>query len=898
MGRASFGLIGLASLLACSRLAAGDAPRPDPAQVEFFEAKVRPILADHCFECHGAKKQKGGLRLDSLEAMRSGGDTGPAVVANDPEHSPLIEAVRHEGTVKMPPRGKLAPAEIDALTEWVKRGAPWPALEGAVRPEAASPGRAVNDSDRAFWAFQPVKDPSPPTVKRAGWSKSTIDAFILAKLEENGLQPSPPADKRTLLRRATFDLIGLPPTPEEVDAFVNDHSSDAYDRVVDRLLASPHYGERWGRHWLDVARYGEDQAHSFQPRLYPNGYRYRDWVAGAFNADMPYDRFIIEQVAGDLLDEPGRIGRLPALGFFALGPVYYGDPKKLDQVDDRIDTMARGFLGLTVACARCHDHKFDPISTADYYSLSGVFLSTEYQEAPAAPREQVEAYDAAQAAVDAKSEEMDALLQAESSRIHASESVEYLRAALALRARRAGEDRPSTREIAKQEGLESDRLGRWVALLDRSKDHRRVAESVRVAGIAGRSAGRNDDESRRVILHAAEEFQRHIEGVLSRRDAGKTIDAADKTLLGELFGEKGPLAIRKDRLEKQLPPAAKARLAEIRAEHDRLQKAVPPKYPVVHTLKDAKEPVDANILVRGNPASPGPKAPRRFLTILGGDSATFAKGSGRLELARAIASPDNPLTARVMVNRIWQHHFGRGLVGTPSNFGALGERPSHPELLDHLAHRFVSQGWSIKSIHREILLSATYQQASRPDARAREVDPENRLLGRMNRSRLEVEAWRDAMLAVSGRLDSSVGGPSSKIDDRDNRRRTFYAAVSRHDLAPMLRLFDFPDPNITVGERARTTVPLQALVVLNDELLVESARALAARVRSSAAEDDGRIQQAYSLLFGRPATEHEQRIGREYLAATEAEGPAPGDLGRWERYAQALLGTNEFAFID
>ncbi len=897
MRRAIFGSIGWICLAACPRLTAGDAPATDAAQVEFFEAKVRPVLAGRCFGCHGPEKQKGGLRLDSSEAMRSGGDTGPAVVASDPGHSPLIEAIRHDGSIKMPPKGKLDAAEIDALTEWVKRGATWPASTAAPRPESASPGKAISEADRAFWAFQPPKDVPPPAVKRTDWPKSTIDAFVLAKLEETGLSPSPPADKRTLLRRASFDLIGLPPTPEEVEAFVNDDSPEAFARVVDRLLASPHYGERWGRHWLDVARYGEDQAHSFQPRLYPNGFRYRDWVAAALNADMPYDRFVVEQIAGDLLDEPGRIDRLAALGFFALGPVYYGDPKKFDQVDDRIDTMARGFLGLTVACARCHDHKFDPIPTADYYALSGVFLSTDYQEAPAAPREQVEAYDAAQAAIDAKGREVDSLLQSESARIHASETVDTLLAALSLRAYRDGEKRPSTQEVAKRDGLESDRLGRWVAWLDRSKDNARVAATLRAVADAGGTSGLGDDESLRAVRHAAEEFQRQVEDVLSRRDARATIDAADKTLLGRLFDEKGPLAVRKDRIEKELPPYAAATLAGLRAAKDRLQKASPPRYPVVHTLQDAGKPVDANILVRGNPATPGPKVPRHFLTVLGGDSAPFGSGSGRMELARAIASPDNPLTARVMVNRIWQHHFGRGLVGTSSNFGKLGERPSHPELLDHLASRFVARGWSIKSLHREIMLSATYQQESRGDARSRDADPENRLLGRMSRRRLEVEAWRDALLAVSGRLDPAIGGPSRALDDRDNRRRTYYGAVSRHDLSPMLRLFDFPDPNITGAERTRTTVPLQALVVLNDEFLVESGRALAARVNGLAEDDDGRIQKAYAILFGRPATDLERQIGLEYLSVPELE-PAPGALSRWERYAQALLGTNEFVFVD
>ncbi|HEX8201802.1 MAG TPA: PSD1 and planctomycete cytochrome C domain-containing protein [Isosphaeraceae bacterium] len=782
MGRA-LGCIGANGLTLAAATALADAVG-EPA--EFFEAKVRPVLAGHCFGCHGPRKQKGGLRLDSPDAMRAGGDSGPAVVPGDPEGSPLVEAIRYDGAVQMPPKGKLDDAAIAALTEWVRRGAHWPAAEAAAGPAAASTTRTISAADANFWSFRPVRDVQPPAVQDVAWPRTPIDAFVLAKLEEAGLHPAPEADKRTLLRRATFDLTGLPPTPEEVEAFLRDESPDAFARVVDRLLASPHYGERWARHWLDVARYGEDQAHSFQPRLYPQGYRYRDWVVRALTDDMPYDRFVTEQIAADRIEGPGRADHLAALGFFACGPVYYGDPKKLDQVDDRIDTMTRGFLGLTVACARCHDHKFDPIPTTDYYALAGVFLSTDYREVPCAPPEQVAAYDAAQAAIKAQKDQIDAFLKAEATRL---------------------------------------------------------AEA------------------------------------------------------------RGGKAVPKDRIETELPEEARATLKQMRREMQRLQAEAPPKYPVIHALAEAATPADMTVLVRGNPEAPGPAVPRRFLSALGGAEAPFTRGSGRLELARAIASPENPLTARVLVNRVWQHHFGRGLVGTPSNFGALGERPSHPELLDDLARRFVAGGWSIKALHRAILLSATYRQGSQHDPHAPQVDPDNRLLGRMSPRRLEVEAWRDALLAVSGRLDPALGGPSRPLDDPANRRRTLYAAVSRHDLAPLLRLFDFPDPNITAAERTRTTVPLQQLVVLNDELVVAAARALAARLRADPAgdghEDDAaRLRRAYLLLFGRPATEPEVRLGLGYLGARDPDGPPAGDLSRWERYAQVLLGTNEFLFID
>jgi mono/diheme cytochrome c family protein len=764
----------------------------DPAEEEFFEAKVRPVLAAYCQECHGSEKHKGGLRLDGRSAMLKGGETGAVVVPGKPNESPLIEVIRYEGDVQMPPKGKLKDQEIAALTDWVKRGAPWPdprpGLGARTVPKPAATKNlsettqpvALSAKDRAFWSFQPVQDPPPPAVKNQGWARSPIDRFIHAKLEENGLWPAPAADKPTLIRRATFDLIGLPPTLEEVDAFLADTAPDAFARVVDRLLASPHYGERWGRYWLDVARYGEDQAHSFQPRLYPNGFRYRDWLVRALNRDMPYDQFIIEQIAGDLLEGPGRLDRLPALGFFACGPVYYGDSKKFDQYSDRIDTLTRGFLGLTVACARCHDHKFDPIPTTDYYALAGVFSSTEYIEAPAAPKEQIEAYDKAQAAIQAKEKEIAAFLK-----------------------------------------TEADQLKQKVA-----KDQ-------------------------------LKQFER--------------------TLKGE----------------------PKAKLTALRNELDRLKKNAPPKYPVIHTLGDSSQPADVPVLIRGNLETPGAKAPRRFLTILGGDQSPFQHGSGRLELARAIASPDNPLTARVMVNRIWQHHFGRGLVASSSNFGALGEPPSHPELLDWLAHRFVACGWSLKGLHREILLSTVYQQSSQPSAEGTKKDPGNVLLWRMNRRRLDVEAWRDAMLAVAGRLDTTLGGRSVSLDERDNHRRTIYAAISRHDLAWMLRLFDFPDPNITSGGRVETTVPLQELFVLNSEFMAASARDVTKRLMGNSRtgrDDDARICQAYRLLYSRAATDRERKLGLQYLKASEpANNAGPS---RWEKYTHVLLATNEFMFID
>ncbi len=715
-------LTACALLVPAVGLRADERPRNRPD--DFFETKVRPLLAENCLECHGPKKQRGGLRLDSRAALLAGGDNGPAVVPGKPDDSLLIKAVHYASEPQMPPKGKLKSMQIAALAEWVKQGAPWPETEGKVRVAPDKGGFKVTDKDRAFWSFRPVADPPLPKVADISWSRTSIDHFVLAALEEKKLRPVAPADKRTLIRRATFDLTGLPPTPEEIDAFLKDGSPRAWERVVDRLLSSPHCGERWGRHWLDLARYGEDQAHTFQARLYPQGYRYRDWVVRALNDDMPYDRFVKEQLAADLIDGPDRLDRLPALGFFALGPVYYGDRLKLDQYDDRIDTLTRGVLGLTVACARCHDHKYDPISQKDYYALAGVIASTDYAEAPLVPP-----------------------------------------------------------EVVKE--------------------------------------------------------------------------------------------------------------AEAKLTAEQKKNKVRPKYPLVHALKDAS-PVTMKVHLRGNPQTLGEEAPRRFVEVLDPECRPFRKGSGRLELAEAIASKDNPLTARVLVNRVWRHHFGSGIVRTPSNFGALGERPTHPELLDHLATRFVASGWSLKKLHREMMLSSAYQLGSAFRAENHAADPENRLLWRMNRRRLEVEAWRDAMLAAAGTLDRTLGGPASSLADPNNRRRTLYGSVSRHDLDNLLRLFDFPDPNITSGERSVTTVPLQQLFVLNSEFMARNARALVARLTTAGDTDTDRIRRAFATLYARPPTAEELRLGLDFLSG----GPGAEKLTRWEQYAQVLLGANEFLYVD
>ncbi|MBM3835498.1 MAG: DUF1553 domain-containing protein [Verrucomicrobia bacterium] len=906
---------------------------PASAGLEFFEKKIRPVLAEHCYECHShqSKKLKAGLYLDSRAGVLQGGDTGVAVVLGEPDKSRLIEAIRHTNSdLQMPPKSKLPDRVIADFGEWIKIGAPWPE-ESAPKSAETTNSEDVEKRKREHWAWQPLRPVTPPTVTNPQLTQNAVDQFVLAKLEEKGMSPAPSADRRALIRRAYFDLIGLPPTTEEIEAFVQDKSSGSFARVVDRLLASPHYGERFARHWLDVARYGEDQAHSFQPRMYPQGFRYRDWLVRAFNDDLPYDRFVMAQIAGDLLGEDNPGERLPALGFFALGPVYYGDRKMFDQLDDRIDTLTRGFLGLTVACARCHDHKFDPISTKDYYGLAGVFSSSEYVEEPLAPKVVVEAYDKAQAAIQSGTKEIDKLLDDEAARITKSLPAEisrYMLAAWKVQNQRANDPKKPVEPIAKAEGLQTPILDRWVKYLAPQTNAAKVhlARWNELFGKENKDLSADEaaaGEARKV----AEGFQKYVLSIAKLRDAldethnaavavagekekdkvvRPVLEKAQAAIFDEILGKDGLMSVTRNQVERLLPENSKSQLAKLRSDLDRTKKNAPPKYPFAHTLKEGSKIANIPVLIRGNQDAPGEEAPRRFLALLcNGETSAFTKGSGRYELACAIADKKNPLTPRVMVNRIWQHHFGHGLVRTPSNFGLLGEPPTHPELLDYLADQFIQSGWSIKSMHRLMMLSATYQRSTKVDARNHETDPENKLLWRMNRRRLEVEVWRDAMLCVAGSLDRAVGGPSVGLNSPANQRRTFYGSVSRHDLDSLLRLFDFPDPNVTSDQRTVTTVPLQQLFVLNSEFMIRQAKALANRLVNASDEPaETRVRKAFMLVYGRPPSEAETKLALDFLEGSpkqseKAEQSASGsELSKWEQYAQVLLSANEFMYVD
>jgi mono/diheme cytochrome c family protein len=734
-------------------------PEPTPEQATFFETKIRPVLAKNCYGCHGPTTQIAGLRLDTADALTKGGDKGPTLVGSDPEKSLLVHVVRYTGPVNMPPAGRLKPNEIADLEAWVKMGAPWPKSPTVKRRQ-----------DEFLWSLQPVKKPAVPKVKNVAWAKNPIDAFILARLEARHLSPSAPADRRTLLRRVTYDLTGLPPSAAETDAFVADKSPTAYEKVVDRLLASPRYGERWARQWLDVARYADTKGYVFEEdRNYPNAYNYREWVINAFNRDLPYDQFVTQQLAADRVTDANADDHTPlaALGFLTLGRRFLNDTPSI--IDDRIDVAMRGFQGFTVACARCHDHKFDPIPTQDYYSLYAVFNSSEERTVPIsskAIREPWEKFNA---------------------RIAADEAV--------------------GREII-------------------------VSQTKRLRGLSGLS--------------------NEVKGVLA-----------------SIREEAVPQG---DNLNKLLPafePEPKARLVAAMKDIDDAKKTPPPTPELAMSMVDRGNGSDGVVFKRGNPGSPGDPAPRRFLLALcaSKEREHWTAGSGRLELAKSIASKDNPLTARVFVNRIWMGHFGAGIVRTPSDFGHQGEKPTHPELLDYLAATFTENGWSIKKLHRQMVLSATYRQSSDVTVAAMNADPDNRLLNRMNRRRLDLEQMRDTLMAASGRLDlNKVGGRSVDLWSQPfTPRRAVYGFIERQNLPGIFRTFDFASPDSTSARRFQTTVPQQALFFLNSPLAVDSARNVASRPELNGSDDAQRVRRIYRLLFDRLPDADEAAAGVAYL---------------------------------
>lgn len=1097
-------------LLLCLFLLPLPAGAADPSveDLEFFEKEVRPILANQCFNCHSTdKKQKGSLLVDSREGLLTGGDNGAAIIPGNSAESRLIQAIGYQDAdLKMPPKGKLKAEEIAALTKWVDRGAPWPATD---KPAGAPTSKAeFSITERAKrWSYQPIRqDVKPPQVKRNDWPLQDCDRFILAALEANGIAPSSPTDKRTWLRRVTFDLIGLPPSATEINEFLADQSPTAFEKVVDRLLDSPHYGERWGRHWLDLVRYAETQGHEFDFEI-PNAWRYRDYVIRAFNLDLPYDQFVTEQIAGDLLPEPRRhpiekfnesvIGS----GFYWLGEGKHSPvdvrAEEANRVDNQIDVLCKTFLGMTVSCARCHDHKFDPISTKDYYGLAGFFQSSRMQQAfiddpepwhkrsdelfetqtrLAAARQkpvalarqqqivafwskllktatttapELEALKAAAEQAGIKANVVDSWAALKSSALgdtthplHAlaqmslfpAEKFAESKSALAKSLEEKDQkSRQSQADDIHFEDFQRADYGNWFVTghafgdhplsssdvtrtnLIRPNDPLLVAPGIAHSGVLStrlrgvlrsstftlerpriwiRVAGK--DARIRLVLDEFHLIQNPIYGGLAispphadkfawiemnvamwqgHRGYLEFIDDSDGFVAIDriVFANGGPppdapsptsLLLAQDANLKSLgdvqtafdklltqaatdlgqtnPPAADASATELRAwlgrDHflgsiaDIIERQPEPVRSEIQqlTAKLAKlesalpvparaiamtdgTPENEHVFIRGNHKTLGEEVPRRLPEVLQAGQAPITEGSGRLELARRMTNPKNPVVARVIVNRIWQHHFGEGIVRTPDDFGFMGQDPSHPELLDFLAAEFVRDGWSIKRLHRRLLLSSTYRMSSHAEPAAEAADPTNRLWHRMPVQRLEAEIVRDAILAVSGRLSKNQFGPSvlpyltaymngrgrpaSGPLDGDGRR-SIYINVRRNFVTPMLLAFDFPIPFTTIGRRTVSNVPAQALCLMNNQFVLQQAEHWAKRLTEAGDQPPAdRIRAMYISAFASPPTEVELAESLEFIDAQGKLYP-PGQANRaWTDFAHVLFNYKEFVFV-
>jgi cytochrome c553 len=861
-------------------------------QTHFFETKVRPVLAEKCYSCHGEKKQSAGLRLDTAAGVKQGADDGPVIVPGDPAKSRLVKSVRRAGDFAMPPKDALPAAQVADLTEWVRMGAPYP---------ADSTNQKTTADATKHWAFQPVKLPPVPATKQP--TTHPIDAFVVAQLDAKGMSLSPPVDRRTLLRRASYDLTGLPPTAEEIEAFEKDRSPGAFEAVLDRLLASPHYGERWGRHWLDVARYADTKGYVFtEERAFAFAYTYRDYVIRSFNEDKPFDRFVVEQLAADRLPLGEDKSALAAMGFLTLGRRFLNNTH--DIIDDRIDVVSRGLMGLSVACARCHDHKYDPIPAKDYYSLYGVFASSvEPRQLPLlsttrTPEEQAYERELAKKEADVEAEKV-RRFEAALAKLRTPDAIgDYLRAALDAR----GKSPEQVQAFARERDLNGFVLGRWRPYLtEQLKAGNPVLTPLAAlhalpeADFAAKSAATLDglpNGKGHVAVTAALAAAKPKNVRDAATVVGKVIaQGKDDAALAAVLGKGGPLDVPVAEADKLFNRVDRDALVAARKKVDAFQAASPNAPPRAHVLADGpiQEPV---VFLRGNPGNRGPAVPRQMVAVAAKDRQPFKQGSGRLELANAIASPDNPLTARVFVNRVWATHFGHGLVRTLSDFGVRSDPPTHPELLDWLSYRFVTDGWSPKRLHKLIMLSATYQQGSAaPDAAFR-ADPENKLLARQNRRRLDFEALRDSLLVGAGKLDRTVGGrPVDLFKAPFTTRRSVYGLIDRTNLPGTFRVFDVANPDQHSPQRFLTTVPQQALFLMNSPFVQEQAKALAARPQlASGGSADAKVAALYRLTLGRTPTPTELALGREFVADAAA--------ARWEQYAQVLMLSNEFAFID
>ncbi|MBS1825113.1 MAG: PSD1 domain-containing protein [Acidobacteria bacterium] len=860
---------------------------------EFFEKKIRPLFVAKCYACHSGKTVMAGLNL------ATGAGLDGFVKSGDAESSRLYAAVTYKDKAKMPPAGKLAAEEIALLREWIE--------QGAKRPAVATAGLEKKSASQ-HWAFQPVRPAVAPAVRNEGWVLNAVDRFVLASLEAKGIVPAPPAEKSTLLRRVTFDLTGLPPTVEELDAFLADSSPDALAKVVDRLLASPRYGERWGRHWLDVARYA-DSTGMDEDHIYPHAWRYRDYVVKAFQDDLPYDVFLREQIAGDLMKGPERRQeRIVATGFLALGPKPLAQQDRVkmiyDVVDEQIDTVSKSLMGLTVSCARCHDHKFDPIPTKDYYGLAGIFASTTSFRNLGRPGSvsyvyyaplDAGAYGIYQAhrwRLFGKRIELEDAMAEDATRENAllrPRIAEYLVAAWNRKNGRAVTGELDTRQL--------DRWTKWLG----SQPYLEAWNKATPESIAKVAAEYQDAYAKSGTswdTQLANWRRRMATEVASDRDVPERpkFDAKSNPFFAAATFEKGPMEL-----------ADSPRVAQLRAEYDELQRTLPPEPAMASAVADGPI-VDQRLFVRGDHLNPGEPVAKHFLSVLSGGDQPKVAGSGRLELAQWLTRRDHPLTARVMVNRIWQWHFGEALVRTPNNWGTTGEKPAHPELLDYLAHQFVQSGWSVKAMHRLIVLSNAYRMSAMAGPPVKEADPSNRLFSRFPRTRMSVEQLRDSILFLSGEIDLAIGGsmlPTGKgkrpkMDPEEMTRRTLYVPVRRGSIPALLATFDYGDATTSSEGRGRTNVAPQALFLRNSKFAVERSVRFADRVLATPGlSESERVRIAYRMAFSRMPAPEEADATLTYLTKlAERLGGNEARRQAWGSLCHVLISSNEFLYLD
>jgi len=1011
--------LGLAVVATTTSWAAVTA-EPTKEQLAFFEEKVRPLLSDNCFQCHSEAqgKSKGGLTMDTKAGLLKGGETGPAITAGDVEKSLLYKALTYkDDDLQMPPKskgGKLPDAQLAIIAEWIKMGAPFP--EADAKKVAKLSG--LNDKARQHWAYQPVTKPAVPANKNQQWCRTPIDSFILQKLEANNMLPSPDADKETLLRRVTYDLTGLPPTSAEVEAFLADTAPNAYEKVVDRLLASPAYGERWGRHWLDTARYsdtigGERNAARTTEYRYPDAWTYRDYVIKSLNDDKPYTDFIVEQLAADKIpgiqpDDP----RLAALGFLTVGERF---KNVNDIINDRIDTVSKGFLGLTVACARCHDHMFDPIPTKDYYALHGVFANisepddkpllasnsndkqradftakynaqikelrdryldsvgyylAEIQRAPAAYF-QAAMTGGPRGGAGGKGGNQEAL-QARNELIRANkldeQFVQYLQRGMLsnpavfapLRAFREGRGFRGGMAMAGNADMMAQRMEEKMAqnigpkaagFARRFGDRMRSGPNKIVQDAITAKQPKNFDEAVQVYVDLYKQYATQEKGFIPALKSATSTPVAGYEQEGLFEFLRGPFevapagAIDSDYVQDAIAGWPNKMLGRGRfnfGEINLLETSHPGAPAHAMIVQDKQRVQNSPVFIRGESQSRGPVVQRGFLEILspGHQPVHFSEGSGRLELAKCIATKDNTITARVAVNRVWMHHFGEGFVRTPDDLGVMSEKPTHPELIDWLANYFMDNGWSFKKLHKLIVMSRVYGESSHTRPEYETKDPEDRLLWRANIRRLDFEATRDSLLVFSGELDKTVGGkPINLTDEPYSYRRSVYGYVDRGNLPELMAHFDFSDPDMPNSRRSTTVVPQQALFLMNSSMAVDVTRKILARPEVARATSDlQRVMAIYRVLFQRAPNPREIALGVDFVqsesklqpesvaAVTEhaASGPrrrGPGGPGGrndskfgaiknegdrverkpltpWETYVQSLLFSNEAAYVN